>query len=351
MARISRNAGWGTVMAKISFDEYLALVRDPDTPEERILELSKIERGETAFAPRIVPDPEKVSMTPEEQELENAMAIGNSLARWRRGMAFLRRRSRGDPRPVLVAEGDSWFQFPIVIEETIDRLTDDYSIWCISAAGDTASNMVYGRPEYVSELQRFGPDVRGFLFSAAGNDVIGEDPVTERSALLDIVKPFNGNEGDVAGHVNFSVLGERLTFLRKAYRDVIRGVRAALPDRPVPIFIHGYDYCFPYPWGANDRRDPEWADKDEWLGSVFEERGIGSGRQALRRGVIVLLIDALYDMLGEVAGDPRQSGVWLVDCRQAMPDLEDWADEIHGTSKGFAKVAQRFRTTLQQAGI
>lgn len=338
-------------MAKITYDEYLALVRDPDTPEEQILELSKIERGETAFSPKIVPDPEKVAMTADEQELENAMAIGNSLARWRRGMAFLRRRRSGDSRPVLVAEGDSWFQFPIIIRETIDQLTDEYNIWCISAAGDTASNMVYGRPEFRKELQRFGTDVRGFLFSAAGNDIIGEDPVTGRSALLDIVKPFNGSTHDTAGHINFSVLGERLSFLRQAYTDVIGAVRNALPSRQIPIFIHGYDYCFPYPWGAGDPRNPKWAENDEWLGSVFQERGIVPEHGQLRRGIIVLLIDALYDMLKKISGDPQQTGVWLVDCRKAMPDLSDWADEIHGTSEGFAKIAARFKVALRDAGI
>lgn len=340
-------------MTKISYDEYLALVREPETPEETILELSIVRRGDTAFAPEIVPNPDKVEMTPEEQELENAMTIGNSLARWRRGMAFLRRRRRGDPRPVLVAEGDSWFQFPVVIRETIDRLSDDYNIWCISAAGDTARNMVYGQPEFTSELQRFGGDVRGFLFSAAGNDIIGEDPVTGRPALLDIIKPFNGRADDIAGHVNVSVLGERLAFLRKVYEDVIRIAREALPrpGTPLPIFIHGYDYCFPYPWGANDHRDPRWASKDEWLGSVFAERGIGPEHKELRRGIIAFLIDALHDMLAEFSRDPSETAVWLVDCRGSMPDLGDWADEIHGTSEGFGKVAVRFKASLQAAGI
>lgn len=342
-------------MTRITYSEYLALVRDPDTSDERILELSIVRRGKTAFAPELLPDPDKVAMSAEEQELESAMTIGNSLARWRRGAAFLRRRRAGDRRPVLVAEGDSWFQFPILIRETVDQLSDDYNIWCISAAGDTASNMVYGRPEYVAELRRFGAEVRGFLFSAAGNDIIGEDPVTERSSLFDIVKPFNGRPNDITGHVNVSVLGERLSYLRRTYGDVIRSARQALPEgpggRPLPIFIHGYDYCFPYPWGPNDHRSPSYAARDEWLGSVFDARGIGAEHAQLRRDVIALLIDSLYDMLREFSGDSTQTGIWLVDCRHAMPTLTDWADEIHGTSEGFGKVASRFKDTLRAAGI
>ncbi len=56
-------------------------------------------------------------------------------------------------------------------------------------------------------------------------------------------------------------------------------------------------------------------------------------------------------MLREFSGDSRQTGVWLVDCRNAMPDVTDWADEIHGTSDGFAKVAARFKDSLRAAGI
>ncbi len=54
-------------------------------------------------------------------------------------------------------------------------------------------------------------------------------------------------------------------------------------------------------------------------------------------------------MMAELAGDSEETGVWLVDCRGAMPDLGDWNDEIHGTSDGFAKAAARFRPVIRQA--
>ena len=50
-----------------------------------------------------------------------------------------------------------------------------------------------------------------------------------------------------------------------------------------------------------------------------------------------------------LAGDSEATGVWLVDCREALPDLTDWNDEIHGTSDGFAKVARVFRRVLADA--
>ena len=65
----------------------------------------------------------------------------------------------------------------------------------------------------------------------------------------------------------------------------------------------------------------------------------GPGRYQLGRFVS-------YSMLGGIAGSAEHRGVHLVDCRGALPDVADWADEIHGTSAGFAKVADRFRATL-----
>ena len=98
---------------------------------------------------------------------------------------------------------------------------------------------------------------------------------------------------------------------------------------------------FPHPWDADDRRSPVWASKDRWLGSAFAPLGIEGG---LRREILAVLIDQLYAMLERVAAqDPH---VHVVDCRGALPRVTDWADEIHGTTDGFAAVAGRFHAKL-----
>jgi N-acetylmuramoyl-L-alanine amidase len=249
--------------------------------------------------------------------------------------------------PVLVSEGDSWFQFPLLISEIVDQLGDEFLIWSTGAAGDTARNMVIDNPEYMKALRKHKDHVQGFLFSAAGNDVIGEDPDTGRAALLDLLKDFNGNTNDVVGHVNLAALGETLAFLHSAYSEVIETVRAERGFGALPIFIHGYDYAFPYPWRNNDKRNPVYAANDGWLGQPLAAHGIVD--DGLRRKIIMFMIDALYDMLATLAGNSQASGVWVVNCRGAMPRLSDWADEIHGTSAGFAKVAARFRPVIRSA--
>ncbi|MGO7532776.1 hypothetical protein [Rhizobium leguminosarum] len=54
----------------------------------------------------------------------------------------------------------------------------------------------------------------------------------------------------------------------------------------------------------------------------------------LQRGIVRVLIDALYDVLHNVAGQ-QQSFVYVVDVRGELKE-GDWADEIHATSKAFA---------------
>lgn len=336
-------------MEKITYEKYRAMLIDPETPDEEILVYSKVVPGKTAFSPELVADPDRVEMSEDELEAENAMRIGNMLARWRRNRRVEKALRREDPRPLLIAEGDSWFQFPLLIKEVVDHLGKDYLCWCVSAAGDTARNMVFGSPEYMDALRRHKGKVAGFLFSAAGNDIIGEDEgASDRTpALIKILKhSARASSRQPADYIDFGVLGEKLAFLRKAYEKVIFDIRNDPAFKTLPIFIHGYDVPFPYPWEA-DKRNPLWADKDQWLGRAFKHHGIDDS--GLRRNILKLLIDALYDMFGNLAGDPAQTGIYVVDCRKAMPKVTDWADEIHGTNEGFGKVAKRFAEAIEAA--
>ena len=338
---------------KLSAKEWRELVSDPETTDEEVMEVSLILPGAGAFDFRIVPDPDVVHLQPGDAETESAMTVANDLSRSRRAASFDLRTLLGNKDPVLVSEMDSWGQFPVLIKEIIDHLNKDYRVWSVGAAGDTAQNMVLGpvepgKTEYMLALNEKRADVKGFLFSSAGNDIIGEDPNTGKPVLTDLIRNFNGNPTDVKGHINHALLQNRLDFLRGVYRKVITDIRADTDFKKLPIFIHGYDYPFPYPW-VNDHRNPAYAANDKWLGKPFKARGIHD--KTLRRDIIKFMLDALYDMLGEFSGNSKTTKVWLVDCRGAMPNLTDWNDEIHGTSNGFRKVAKRFKAALKEAKV
>ncbi len=110
-----------------------------------------------------------------------------------------------------------------------------------------------------------------------------------------------------------------------------------------PIVIHGYDYAIPGRLNdPADPRRPSHAKKDQWLGGPLVEKGITDA--SLQRGIVRILIDGLYDMLKQlVAAHPH---VHLVDLRKSLPGINDWVDEIHGTSAGFKDIASRFKSVI-----
>ena len=336
-------------MSKISYHEFKAMLMDPKVPDEDIAPYLQVDAvASNPFDPRVVPDPQAVDMDPEGVfDTRNALAWANGINRWRRQERFNEQIKDRSPLPVLVSEGDSWFQFPFLVEDVVDHLGRDYLIWSLDAAGDTAGNMVRRRPEYMAGLnQQKANNVKAFLFSAAGNDVIGEDAMGQ-PVLKDLLRPYRPG-ATAADLINAGRLKKTMDFLQAAYRQVIATVRADADFAALPIVIHGYDYAIP---GGlpGDTRQPRWASQDKWLGSVMDDQGIVDS--ALRSAVIRFLINELYRVLNEVAGDSTKSHVYVVDVRTSLPQVSDWADEIHPTNNGFGRVAGKFSTLLEDLGI
>jgi len=334
-------------MEKITLDEYDLLISDLATPEQTITDYSIVVReGQGKFDWSLVPNPELVEGAVD--DYESAMGVANPLARAKRHFRYNRRKLFGSKLPVVVAEGDSWFQFPILIKDTVDHLEDDYLIWCVSAAGDTADNMLMkdneDKLDYLKALRKRKKEVKAFMLSAAGNDIIGENKISNTAALQEILLDYNGTN-DVDSHINFEEMKRKLDKLNEAYQRTINIIRNEPGLEDLPIIIHGYDYVIPYP-AADDHRSPIWAEYNEWLGEPLDARKILD--TDLRQRILKKLIDELYSFLYQVAGDSAVTHVHVVDCRGSLNNLEDWADEIHGTSEGFGKIADKFRTVLRQ---
>ena len=85
------------------------------------------------------------------------------------------RRHQGER--IILAEGDSWFEFPVFVTDIIDWLTKNknYAIFSFASAGDWLSNMINTK-EYIENLPIHTPDV--FLISGGGNDLVGENRIT-----------------------------------------------------------------------------------------------------------------------------------------------------------------------------
>ena len=117
-------------------------------------------------------DPEQVDVGAVTNESDVAVGFANSLSRARRRVKYEIDKLQGVRRPVIVSEGDSWFQYPITLNDVIDQLIDEheYQVYSLGKAGDLLALMVQEQ-EYVDAIESEQADL--FLLSAGGNDMLG----------------------------------------------------------------------------------------------------------------------------------------------------------------------------------
>ncbi|WP_431291805.1 hypothetical protein [Pedobacter sp. P26] len=73
---------------------------------------------------------------------------------------------------VIVVEGDSWFNYPILLSDVIDwvSMEENMAVYSLASGGDWLMNMVSAK-KYVEQLSTLQPDV--FIISGGGNDLVG----------------------------------------------------------------------------------------------------------------------------------------------------------------------------------
>jgi hypothetical protein len=334
---------------KIAFGDLERMLQDISIPDEAFRPyLIGNKSASRPFAPVVQADPDRVTFDEMDRfRVEGAFAMNwaNGIARWRRQARFRQRRTFGERLPVIVAEGDSWFQFPFLLDDVIDQFDRLYHIWCVSAAGDTLANMVNAAPEYLEAIAQQEEVPKIFLFSGAGNDFVGTEP-DGTSVVFRVVRDFEPGR-PASWYLETDEFAERLAFVEKTYRTLIDNVERTF-SRKISTVVHGYDYAIPAT--PDDPRRPSWADKDEWLGGPLTKRGITD--PSLQRSIIKLMIDHLNTVQRRLCGGNNGSGIYKsafhVDMRNTLPSVTEWADELHPTDIGFAKVAQRFVPLLAE---
>ena len=237
----------------------------------------------------------------------------------------------------LVAEGDSWFDFPgNDILEALER-NHGYEVESVAHAGDTVESMAYDTKQYdrlakcIVKLAERGITPQAILLLGGGNDIAGD-------ALAGLLNHSRAPSKGLNDKVTAGVFDERLF---EAYVTLVSAVTElcirSFGDR-VPILLHGYDYPVPDGrgfWGGY------WFLPGPWLEPSLRQKGydpMGEGRRMLKT-----LIDHFNTMLKRVAESSGFSHVSFVDLRSALPvagsHTDWWADELHPTSKGFALLA------------
>ncbi len=336
---------------KKSVAEVEAMLRDVAIPDAELRKYLKANKTQSRpFEPGLRYDEEQVEITHADLPRTEAGVVAgflNGVSRFRRREIFLN--AVQDPatqdRKVLVTEGDSWFQFPFLLEDVVDHLTPHYNVLSVGKAGDTTENMTLKSPEFLEAIDRAAeiiaraPD--GFVFSAGGNDFLGQVDGEPVFKIILREQPA-GSSFDSVTSFNLPELDARIERVRRGFRSMIAAIRRDYPN--LPIFLHAYDQVFPYDENdARDRRNPIYADKDQWVAGPIAKRGITDPVE--QRNVTNHLLGILRGVLDDLAA--TNAGVHVMETGLPLQgDVGLWHDEIHPTDEGFRRVTAKFRETI-----
>ncbi len=304
---------------KITAEELLKKMYTPGAKVEDFARYFKIEPDDAnAFQFTATYDTSLVDMgsTPEAiQRAAVAMPGFNALVRLLRRGQFEIKLLGGYKGPILVAEGDSWFTYPVL--DVIGALNNTYAISHLAAAGDTLTQMLQ-QDEYLHEVQRVGAQI--LLLSGGGNDALGGGDLKTH------LRPFDPAL-TAAQHVKSSFTGLVDGAVRQ-FDQIFRRIAREAPG--VTAICHGYDYAIPA--------------KGKWLGKPMKELGIVD--PAFQRAITHELINRFTLAMSRLAS--RYPHVVFLDNRGTVADAE-WADELHPKPAGFTKVAAKFDAAIRKA--
>jgi pimeloyl-ACP methyl ester carboxylesterase len=301
---------------------------------------------------------------------EGATGFLNSQSRSNRKSIFINKLKNGfresAKNTVVLAEGDSWFEHPVILD-TLDHLMGKVDIaLCSQAFGaDWLDNMIY-QGEYIDSLSLYKPDV--FLVSGGGNDMLGDQKIA-----LYIKSEVAKNENFVA-ELKKKVQDGKATYdelisdnfyafvrlLQWQYYLMFRSIRCKYPD--MPIITQGYDNALPQ---SLIKRPFYWVYWFQYPLNVFQKSGnwletacrIGFVQDPeVMAGLIREMINVFNSYLIEI-GEKGKSvkspkvplgHIYHIDNRGVAADPEDWFDEIHVKPYRYLQIAEAYHWLIRK---
>ena len=241
---------------------------------------------------------------------------------------------------VLIAEGDSWFDYPF--HDVLQMLEDDYlyDVESVAHKGDTVDDMAHSGGQFeefarrLEKLLRANKVPRAILLSGGGNDIAGDEFAILLNHAASSLPAIN--DDIVRGLIDVR--------LRAAYARIISGLTTIAQSylgRPIPIVTHGYDYALPDGrgfWGGF------WPLPGPWLEPGFQKKGhVDFGKNS---AVVVKLIDQFNAMLKDVSAISGFGHVHYLNLRNTLKHdgtyKRHWENELHPTEEGFKLVSKKF---------
>ncbi len=284
-----------------------------------------------------------------------AYSHGVALAEAAIARRRVKARARGPvPRGVLIAEGDSWFDYPF--QDVLESLEDNqgFSIESVAHKGDNLEDMAFDERQldrlsraFAKVAERIGGGVvpKAVLLSGGGNDIAGD----EFAVLLNHAR--SAAPGPNAKVVD-GVIEERLRDAMSSLIGTVQKLSVENFGQEVPVVVHGYGHAVPdgrgYLGGA-------WILPGPWLDSGFRRKGYDKDLPGVfqqNKAVVGELIDHFNSMLETLASQLKAAGkdVRYVDLRPLLSSgddyRKDWANELHPTRPAFDKVAAAIASAI-----
>ena len=316
--RIGRE--FGGMTEPIHFSELERLLADDNTPDEEIAPyLKPAQLRALPLAPIVTVDETKVELPRNRGIIGLSVKSLNDRANRKRLAAYEAKIRDGWKGLKLLAEGNSWFLYPILLKDIVDNLSSDHAVYSVAAAGDTLENMLRGTAQLEAKIKEH--QFNGMLLSAGGNDIAGD--------LLRSYLTINKLPPKPASNYLNDQFDAFISRTREKLDGLFGGLTSRFPD--LKIFCHGYDWPFPRKMGL-------------WLEPAMVAQGVP---EAVQPAVLKFMIDRYYEMLGSLAETYRDR-VFVADCRGSVGAIMEWFDELHPFNPGYTRAADRFRVAINQ---
>lgn len=295
---------------------------------------------------------------------------------------------------VVLVEGDSWFEYPLFLQDITDNLIkqENLAVYSMASGGDWAANMI-ASGDYQQEYMSVKPDV--FIISGGGNDMlenkrlmklISKAPISIDSPFLNDYRDYvvlrqnsmpvamcNANFCPIEYHLfkdsmaiyksNLDsamlekiVNGRRylnknfyrfLVIFKLEYKILFESIRKmdSVHFDSLKIITQGYDYAVP-----NARRKfgiRTFIKNGVWLKEPLEEKEIID--DYTQESIVMALIFDFNEMLIELGKEYKN--IYHVDVRGFTNFFENhknkksgkyWYDELHPTNEVFAEISNLY---------
>ncbi len=252
----------------------------------------------------------------------------------------------------IVSEGDSWFQYPLILDDIVDQIFEPkkirnrdkpYVIYSLDHAGARLDEIIE-EDEFVDAIKKIRPTY--FMIGGGGNDLLdGGDGIQE--LIFDSSKNDEPEPGIkyAEKYINLPKLKQKIEDVMSLYKKVFDKVLNEDAFEGT-ILCHGYDYVKPIKGG-------------KILGERLVKKGIVN--ETIMADVLAYIIDRFNEALINTIEDQppgRKGRIVHVDCRGAAGP-KDWnwyrgerrergKDDFHPSNTGFKKIAKRFLNKLEE---